>query len=364
MRKSLIIYGLAGIIWFPSCIQNNSINPTRENLVEAVFASGNVISEDHYIVTSQTEGYLSKSYLDEGDSVKTGQIIFRIENEAQEKQLENAQANYQSARLKSNDNSPLMKQLIAQQLQIRNKLETDSINYIRHKKLVQSEAVSQIDYEKAKLAFENSKQDLVSIENQIADTKTNLQLEVLSSEANLASQESTSSYYQIKSKVDGIILQIHKSEGELIKRGEHVSEIGSGEYIAKLYLVEEDVNKIKVGQEVFIELNTEKNRSYKAYLSKVYPFFDSQEQSFIAEARFTEPVYDLKSGTQLQANIKINETPNVLVIPAEYLLPGDYVMAKNRQKIKVTTGAKTTNWVEILSGIDDTSTIILPRKRG
>ena len=62
---------------------------------------------------------------------------------------------------------------------------------------------------------------------------------------------------------------------ELIKRGEQVAEIGSGEFIAKLLIVEEDINKIKVGQDVFIELNTDKNKSYKAILSKVYPFFDS-----------------------------------------------------------------------------------------
>jgi multidrug resistance efflux pump len=68
------------------------------------------------------------------------------------------------------------------------------------------------------------------------------------------------------------MLQINKTEGELIKRGEQVAEIGSGEFIAKLLIVEEDINKIKVGQEVFIELNTDKNKSYKAYYLKFIPF--------------------------------------------------------------------------------------------
>jgi multidrug efflux pump subunit AcrA (membrane-fusion protein) len=165
---------------------------------------------------------------------------------------------------------------------------------------------------------------------------------------------------KLASKVNGIILQINKTEGELIKRGEQVAEIGSGEFIAKLLIVEEDINKIKVGQEVFIELNTDKNKSYKAILSKVYPFFDSQEQSFIAEAKFTEPVYKLISGTQLQANIKIKDKTNALVIPTEFLLPGDFILSKNKQKVKVAVGIRTSEWVEILSGIDEASTLLLP----
>jgi multidrug efflux pump subunit AcrA (membrane-fusion protein) len=69
---------------------------------------------------------------------------------------------------------------------------------------------------------------LISLNNQISDRKNKLQLEVTKNKANLASQQNTSSFYEISSKVDGVILQIHKTEGELIKRGEPIAEIGSG----------------------------------------------------------------------------------------------------------------------------------------
>jgi HlyD family secretion protein len=91
---------------------------------------------------------------------KKGQVLFVIENESQAEQLENAQANYEYSKSNAKDNSPVLEQLIAQRLQIKNKLETDSINFIRHQKLIKTAAVSQVDYEKAKVAYENSKQDL------------------------------------------------------------------------------------------------------------------------------------------------------------------------------------------------------------
>jgi multidrug efflux pump subunit AcrA (membrane-fusion protein) len=179
MSKILLIPGITLIFILSGCKQNNSTTPERKNIVEAVFASGNVITKNHYIVTSQTEGYLDKLLFNEGDSVKAGQSLFLIENESQEEQLDNAQANYEYSKSNAKDSSPILEQLIAQKLQIKNKLETDSINFIRHQKLIKTAAVSKLDYEKAKLAYENSKQDLISVENQIADRKNILQLEVI-----------------------------------------------------------------------------------------------------------------------------------------------------------------------------------------
>jgi multidrug efflux pump subunit AcrA (membrane-fusion protein) len=343
------------------CKQNQSITPVRQNIVEAVFASGNIITEHQYVVTSQADGYLSKSIFNEGDSVKAGQILFRIENDALPAQLESAEANYKYAVSNSGLHSPVLEQLMAQKNQVENKLTTDSLNYIRYQRLVNSGAVSKVDYEKVKATYENSQQDLISINNQISETLNKLQLEVSNNKANLAVQRNTSSFYEIKAYVDGAILQIQKKEGELIKRGEPVAEIGSGKFIAKLFIVEEDINKLKTGQEVYIELNTDKNKSYKASLSKIYPYFDNTEQSFIAEAVFDEYIGHLRSGTQLQANIKIKEKADALIIPATYLLPGDFILDNKNQQVRVTVGIRNAEWVEILSGVNDSTAILLPK---
>ncbi|MBG7611368.1 HlyD family efflux transporter periplasmic adaptor subunit [Polaribacter sp. BAL334] len=361
MKKVLIVSIVLITISITGCKQQGSIQLSKKNIVEAVFASGNITTEHQYIVTSQADGYLSVSFFNEGDSVNAGQILFRIENEAQLEQLENAEANYQYAKTNVGNNSPVVEQLIAQRRQLKNKLTTDSLNFVRYQKLVKTGAVSQVDYEKATVSYENAKQDLVSINNQISDTKNKLQLEVSKNKANLAVQQNSSSFYEINTEVNGVIFQIQKKQGELIKRGESIAEVGSGKFIAKLFIVEEDINKLKLGQEVYIELNTERKKSYKAYLSKIYPYFDNKEQSFIAEATFNEPVAQLKSGTQLQANIKINEKVDAIVLPTEYLLPGDFIMDKKNGKVKVTVGIRTTDWVEILSGADNSTTILLPK---
>lgn len=337
------------------------MRPQRKDIVDAVFASGSIITDEQYSVTSQSEGYLINSFVKEGDTVNEEQVLFHIYDDVQKAQLESATASYQYAMNNISSNSAILQQLNAQRIQLKNKLINDSLNHIRYSNLVKSNAVSQSDYEKVKLTFDNSQQELLATEILIEDTRKNLELEVIKSKANLVSQQNSSSYYVLNSRVDGIILQIFKTNGDLVKRGETVAEIGSGNFIIKLLISEDDINSVCVGQDVFVELNTKKDQPYKARISKIYPAFDTKEQSFTAEALFSEQVANLKSGTQLQANIVIRQQIQALVIPTNYLLPGDYVITSHaKEKMKVQLGIKTTEWAEIISGIDEQSTLIRP----
>ncbi|MEN6619265.1 MAG: HlyD family efflux transporter periplasmic adaptor subunit [Rikenellaceae bacterium] len=361
MKRIILKYGLIGVTLLTGCNNQDKILPQRKDIVDVVFASGTIVTDNHYFATSQSEGYLVKSFVDEGDTVCTGQVLFHISDDAQKSQLESAAASYGYALNNLNQNSAVLEQLNAQRIQTKNKLATDSLNFWRYKNLIKSKAVSQMEYEKAKLAFENSEQELLSVENRIKDTKKSLELELIKAKANLTIQQNSSSYYTLISSADGILLQIFKTDGELIKKGETIAEIGSGDFIAKLFVSEGDINKIVVGQEVYIELNTEKQKAYQAKLTKIFPSFDSKEQSFIAEARFDEPALHLKSGTQLQANIVIRKKQNALVIPSNYLLPDDYLIKSGkREKTKVQVGIRTVEWTEILQGLDENTSIVLP----
>lgn len=361
MKKRFIQYCLIGITVLTGCNHQEKVQPQHMDIVDAVFASGSIITDNQYSVTSQSEGYLINSFVKEGDTVTEGQALFHIYDDAQKVQLESATANYQYALNNVSSNSAILQQLNAQRIQLKNKLVNDSLNFIRYSNLVKSSAVSKSDYDKTKLSFDNSRQELIATDNLIRDTKKNLELELVKSKANLVSQQSTSSYFRLNSQVDGVILQIFKTNGELVKRGEILTEIGSGDFIIKLFISEDDINRVQTDQEVYVELNTEKNKGYKATISKIYPSFDSKEQSFIVEARFIDTVINLKSGTQLQANIVIRQKKQALVIPTNYLLTGDYVITNNnKEKIKIQVGIKTTEWTEIINGLDENTTIVSP----
>ena len=185
---------------------------------------------------------------------------------------------------------------------------------------------------------------------------SSLQLNLENAESQLKIQKDYYSDYFLKATNSGKVLNVFKEQGELAKRGESLAKIGSGKIVAKLFIAEEDINYIRVGQKTKIALNTDKNNPVDAIISKIYPSFDFAEQSFILEADFLHE-NDVFANTQLQANIIIAEKEDVLVIPANYLSEDNKVTLSDNSIVSVVTGIKSGNWIEIISGIDDTNSL-------
>jgi multidrug efflux pump subunit AcrA (membrane-fusion protein) len=341
-----------------SCEKNfNTIKPVRKNIVDVVFASGHTINSDDYVVATKTEGFIQKSYIKEGDEVKKGELLFQLSSDVQSSQLENALEQYNDALFKVSPESP---QIISQQTQIEQakaQVELDKKNYDRHNRLIKTNAVSKLDYEKAKLQYEASLSELEVLEKSLEDLKSSLQLSLENAESQLKIQQEYYGDYFIKATKSGKVLNIYKEQGELAKRGESLAKIGSGKTIAKLFIAEEDINFIKLGQEAKISLNTDKENPVDAVISKIYPSFDVTEQSFILEADFIKKDNTILANTQLQANIIIAEKENVLVIPAQYITENNNVILSNNSRVAVEVGIKSSNWVEIISGINESSSL-------
>ena len=359
INNKICLLGFVVLLVLTGCSNQDKVSPVRKDIVDVVFASGNIETINQYNVTSLVEGYLVNTFVTEGDSVKRGEYLFHIQDETQSAQLESSIASYDYAVNSANPDSEILLQLNSQKLQAKNKYEIDSIDYERYDVLIKTKAVARVEYERAKLNYENSRLSLNSIENQIKDLKKSLELEKTKAKAGLIAQQNTGSFYKPACAVDGIVLQVFKEVGELVKKGETIAGIGSGKFIIKLFVSEEDINSLKIGQETFIVLNTERNKSYKAKITKIFPAFDTIEQSFVVQAEFEGKIPSLKTGTQLQANIVIMQKKNALVIPSNYVMQGSYVLAEGEsEKTKIEVGITTPEWTEVLSGIDESSILV------
>jgi multidrug resistance efflux pump len=337
--------------------KSNTIKPVRKDLIDAVFASGYTINSDEYIVATKTEGFIQKSYVKEGDEVEVGDLLFQLSGDVQSSQLENALEQYNDALFNASNESPQIISLQTQIEQARSQVKLDKKNYERYSTLIKTNAVSRYEFEKTKLQYEASLSELQVLEKSLEDLMNSLQLNLENTESQLKIQKEYYGDYFIKATKKGLVLNIFKEQGELAKRGEYLAKIGSGKTIAKLFIAEEDINFIKLGQEAKISLNTDKENPVDAVISKIYPSFDVTEQSFILEADFIKKDNKILANTQLQANIIIAKKENALVIPSKFLSEDNKVTLADNSEVKVDIGIKSGNWVEILGGINESSSL-------
>ncbi len=363
MKISKYYIVLAIAILTVSCNQTPETQPQRKVLIDAVFASGSIITSNQYTITSQVEGYLSASSVNEGDIVHNGQLLFKLINDAQQIQVSNAYDNYDYAKNNLDNNAPQLLKIEEQIKQAINTIDIDGANLKRYQNLIKTNAVSQVDYDKVTLTYQNDVTNLVILQKSLADLKQSLSLNEKNAKTQYQLQQNNNQYYSLFSTYSGIVLSISKKNGDLVKKGENIAIVGSGKTVAKLYVAENDIEKIQLGQQTLITLNTNKEKVYKAKVTKIYPSFDVASQSFIVEASFDNLPTQLKNDTQLQANFIISQKKNAIVIPTIYLLDGDSVIAKNNhQKIAIKTGIKTLEWVEVVSGLNDNEKLELPKK--
>jgi multidrug efflux pump subunit AcrA (membrane-fusion protein) len=256
-------------------------------------------------------------------------------------------------------------QIKAQIEAARVKMLTDSVNYSRYEKLYATNSVSKQDLDNARLNFISDASSFKALQESYRSSTEKVKQEFANTQAQLQNAQAGNQYFDLNAIGRGKVYQIFKKQGDLIRKGEQVAQLGNPDsIIINLNIDEATIGKVKEGQKALIELNTEKNKTYEARITKIYPHFNDAAQSYRIEARFVTDMPGLISGTQLQANIITNQKDKAMLINRAYVLSDNKVLRKKDGKtdtVLVTTGITSYDWVEITSGLT-TSDVIIKQK--
>lgn len=341
-----------------ACQQSESTAPVKKNIEDAVFASGFIEQENNYTVSAKIDGIILSLPIKEGSQVSKDELIAMLDSDIQNNQLREAQVVYQDAVENSAPNSPQLQNIQTQIDQAEKQLAFDAENLQRYEDLWGKKSVARMEFEKVELQHKASQSNLRSLQKNYEELQQSLKLQEERTKAQFQSQQLLLKDYRLITRQSGTVIQLFKKEGELVRRGEAIARIGSGAYLIKLFVSEEDITKVDIGQSVAVNVNTYPGEVFAAKVSKIYPAFDENEQSYIIEAVFDKLPEKMFSGTQLQANIQTNSRKDVLVIPTEYVSRGNIVTLKNGQEKQIETGSKNKEWTEVVSGIGEQDYII------
>jgi HlyD family secretion protein len=364
MKTRFVIFlSLATMLMVSSCkTKDDGIKPTVKPLLEAVYASGFVVSKDEYEIFPQVEGSVAAKLVEEGDAIKKGEALYIIESGQQSARYSIAKESYDLAAKNFRDNSPVLQELKAARESAKTKLSFDSANFVRYTNLLKKNATSQGEFDRIKLLYENSKNEYVLQNSRYEKTRNQLALEYQNAKSQLTIAGDEAGRYTVRSEVDGLVFMTAKEKGELIRRNEVLAVVGKKDsYYLQLDIDELDIQRVKVGQEVLVKIDAYPGKVFKAEIQKVFPMVDRRQQSVRADVTLKEPLPGWFSGLALEANIIINKKDQALVIPKNKLLPGDSVIVETEdgpQKIKVTKGAETLDEVEIIEGLDTNKLLV------
>lgn len=356
MKSATLYIGCALLLGAASCKPKyDEVSPKTGPVTEAVFASGSVEPRDAYTLTSLSDGFVIKSYVSENDLVTDKQLLFRLDNKQQNTQVAIAETNVAYAKMNAAGSAPALQQIRAQMDAAIVKKQADSMTLARYERLYATRSVSRQDLDNAAVAYQSSVSQLRSLMENYRATADRAKQELSNTESQLQNVRAGNQYYDLVATGAGKVYQVFKKTGDLVRRGDKVAQIGNPDsIIIYLDIDEGSIGKIKEGQQVLVELNTDKGKTLEAAVTKIYPHFNEQTQSYRVEAKFVKHTPGIISGTQLQANIVTNRKENAVLIPLIYVNPGNKVVVKKGDKmdtVAITTGITSDEWVEVLSGV-------------
>lgn len=357
----ITILGIILMISFFSCGQETEeTKPVRKDVTETVFAAGSLEAEGMYSLTAQTNGYITQLNFDEGHIVQKGNVLAVIENHENIINTKGASELLDIAVSNATDNAPLLQQAENEINISKQKMEQDKKTEERYKRLLETNSISRVEYENALLAYNTSRTNYQSAVENYKKLKRDADQQVVNNQTNTEIYSTLMSKNKVKAVVRGKVYKKYKEVGDYVRQGDVIAEIGSPEELyARVNIDETNISRIKTGQEAEIQLNTNKGQNYKGIVKEIQPSFDEATQSFICKIYFLDSLDFNIVHTQLQTNIVVGEQKNALLIPRNYIDFGGYVQVKGEtQKTKVTTQFISSEWVQVLSGIDEHATLI------
>jgi multidrug efflux pump subunit AcrA (membrane-fusion protein) len=339
------------------------VYPERKDIIETVYASGKIISENEYKLAALSNGTIIKKLVRDGDTVKKGQLLYVINNEAASERYKAALKGYHIITTNLSDRSPLLNDLKLSLQSAIVKCSNDSATYHRYKNLLAQDIGTKSNLDNVYTNYQLSVNQKKIAEQKYYAAVNDLQISHSNARSQVTAAEKELKEYFIRSDRKGVVYQTFKEAGETVYTNEVVALLGEQRnQVIRLAVDQQDISKIQNGQQVLLQTDVSGNTIYEAVVSYIYPVMNEQDQTFRVDALFTQNPGPSFIHSSVEANIIVQKKNNALVLPRNALTGTDSVWIqekKNRKKTGIRTGITTLDYVEIIAGLDERTPVVV-----
>lgn len=361
MKARISIQCLGSIFFLMSCLrQENKMVVSAGSITESVYASGIIKAVNQYQVFSTVSGLVQKKFVAVGDSVSRNMPLLRIAGQTSLINQQSALLDFKYRQEMSAGES--LRDLKVQIDFAKTKMENDSILFERQKNLWKNFSGTRNDLEQRELASKNSTAAYHSLLLKYKDLQKQLKYNENHSVKNLEITNALANEYVVKSEINGIVYDLFKEHGELVTPQSPIAIIGDiNSFLIELQVDEIDISKIKLGQQVFIKMESYKESLFTAKISRIRPLMNEATRSFVVEAIFLSKPKVLYPNLTVEANILIETKQNVLTIPRSFVLDDKYVILANHKQKEIKVGLKDYERIEVIDGLKSGDVILKPK---
>ena len=330
LSKPALLFAVLLFISFTACSnnnQNNNQNDDDDSTLVIPVEAGSVLrgdisayysntatleAEQEAMVVSKVRGIIKEIMVEEGDKVKAGQIVAKIEDD---------QYRIEAERAKS----------------IMDRLYND---FQRNKELFEKNLIAAETYENSRYEYETQ--------------KSAFELAKLNQE-----------YTSIRTPIDGIISERLVKKGNMIGTDQETFKVTDFDPLqAILYVPEHEMAKIKKDQSAELTVDARPGKVFKGHVERISPIVDPATGTFKVTVYIDQEEDALRPGMFGRIKIVYDTRVNTKMIPKIAVITEDqkqtvFVVRDSLvYKKEITTGYVNGNQIEVLDGLEDGEIVV------
>jgi HlyD family secretion protein len=345
-----VLIALVTIVWVSVYLQTKGVVPVqtdkvkRQDLTSLVTASGEIRPKTYTNVLAEGFGKVIEIAVKEGDVVRQGDLLLRVESiqpaaevEAQQAAVASAEAAVRSAEANSRNAQ-------AELVRARADFERARFDWERARQLFEDQLISRQEYDARKAAFESAQAAVQASEARQAQTNAELQrarAQLEQARAVLLRVRDQLRKTTYTAPISGVVTYISVRVGENVvpgiqnSPGSYLMTISDMSVVtAEVKVDETDIVSVRVGQPAEVKIDAIPDRVFQGRVSEVGTqavlrtsgLATTQTTSSTQEAKdfkvvitLLDPPESLRPGLSTTAKIITAERKNVLSIPLQAL---------------------------------------------
>ena len=236
----------------------------KRTIIETVNASGQIYPEIEVKISPDISGEITELKVEEGDSVKKGQVLVRIYADIYATQRDQASASV-------NQQQAMTANSRAQLSALKAALDQAERTYNRQKQLLNDKVISQAEFEQSESSWLSAKANYAAAEQSIIGNSASVQ----SAQASLSRANKDLGRTTLIAPMNGVISSLTVKKGERVAGnsfnvGTEMMRVADMAVLeARVQVGENDIVKVNIGDTADIEVDAYNNRKFLGIVTQI-----------------------------------------------------------------------------------------------
>ena len=321
-----------------------------------VMGTGTLEARVKTTISPRIQERLAEVLVDQGDYVKSGQLLARLDDAETKQQVAIAEATLAAARA-------TVERVRSDEARAQAVLQQAQLDHRRSTELLAGKIAAQADFDKTAEALHVAEADLKRAQSAIVEAES----QVFTAEKTLLYQKEHLAFTEMRSPYDGLITRRDRDSGGIVVPGASILQlVATNEIWVSAWVDETAMTGLKAGQPARVVFRSEPAKNYAGEVARLGREADRETREFVVDVRVKELPDNLTIGQRAEVFIETGHKSGVLLLPPQFIRwregkTGVFVNDRGQARWRdVTLGLRGLQNVEVTQGLSAGEQIVRP----